>query len=129
VHRLIKNIRKLVPALLSASAFIGVTAFLLFVSMNQNHQPDARAASSDGIVKVGEIVVFDGSNSTDPDGDKLSFTWFLPLNVTVTSPVFSFYFPEPGNFTVILEVADNDGKIDRDTLLIDVYDSGDSDNQ
>lgn len=41
-----------------------------------NHPPRADAGNNE-IVKESENVVLDGSNSIDPDGDKLSYSWQL----------------------------------------------------
>ncbi len=50
-----------------------------------NHPPVAKiAGSKEIVVKVGEKVTIDGSPSTDPDGNKLNFTWI--------------HYPEPGDF-------------------------------
>lgn len=50
----------------------------------RNHPPKADAGN-DKIVKESESVLLDGSNSVDPDGDKLSFSWQLisPKNVKI----------------------------------------------
>jgi predicted Zn-dependent protease len=51
----------------------------------RNHPPKADAGNNE-IVRESENVVLDGSNSIDPDGDKLSYSWQLvsPKNIKIS---------------------------------------------
>jgi hypothetical protein len=55
---------------------------------------------------VGQNLTFDGSNSTDADGDNLTFTWGFGDNATNHNASAVFAFIEAGNKTVTLSVSD-----------------------
>jgi len=59
---------------------------------------------------VGVPVVFDGSGSTDADGDTLTYGWGIPPVVYLTGVSPSGTFNAPGTYTVWLKV--NDGTVD-----------------
>jgi len=50
---------------------------------NVNHAPIANAGSSQ-IVNEGAAVVLNGSFSSDPDGDNITYSWLAPENVVLT---------------------------------------------
>jgi len=89
-----------------------------------NHAPTANAGA-DQSVKPGELVTLDGSGSTDPDGDPLTYFWqqiggaavsFTPTlsRTTFTAPVQS------GLLTFTLTVTDTGGLSDSDLVVITV---------
>ena len=49
-----------------------------------NNAPTANAGT-DQSVNEGVIVTLDGTASTDPDGDALTYTWTVPVGVTLSS--------------------------------------------
>ncbi len=59
---------------------------------------------------TGVPVVFDGSASTDPDGDPLTYAWGIPPVVYATGVSPTWIFNAPGTYTVWLKV--NDGTVD-----------------
>jgi PKD repeat protein len=90
-------------------------------------------AGPDHAAHVGERVVLDGSNSTDVDGDSLTYTWRLIarpssstaalLNVDPAHPMADFIVDRPGNY--IAELIVNDGATDSspDTVSISTENS------
>ena len=80
-----------------------------------NAAPTANAGTQQAAV-VGQTVTLDGSTSTDPDGDSLSFSWTLATpagsaatlsGATTAAPSF---VPEvPGTYTATLTVSDGFG--------------------
>jgi len=66
----------------------------------------------------GEEIEFDGSNSYDPDGDIVSYSWDFgdENNGNGTNPTHSYY--NYGEYTIILTVEDNDGSKDTDTATL-----------
>ncbi|HID41203.1 MAG TPA: hypothetical protein EYP33_03495, partial [Pyrodictium sp.] len=90
-----------------------------------NRAPVANAGVDQG-VNTGSTVILDGSGSSDPDGDTLSYQWVLTtvpegstatlLNDTSVSP--SFVADVDGSYTLSLEV--NDGTLGStvDTVVI-----------
>lgn len=95
---------------------------------NQIHignQPPVADAGPDQTVEAtgpdGAQVTLDGSGSSDPDGDALTYTWEGPfgtatgVSLTVTIPL--------GTHTVILTVDDGKGATASDTVEITVQDT------
>jgi hypothetical protein len=81
--------------------------------------PPVADAGDDQQVLVGEQVALDGTGSSDPDGDPLTFSWTLrgPEGSTavldsLTEPSVSFTPDVAGDYTATLVV--NDGELDSD---------------
>ncbi len=87
-------------------------------------------AGKDRIVLVGSTVTLDGSNSSDPENDSLKYTWsFLSIptgssaTLSDTSAVNpSFTADLAGDYIVQLEVDDNNGNTDVDTITVTATD-------
>jgi hypothetical protein len=68
-------------------------------------------------------VTLDGTGSTDPDGDPLTYTWTDENgNVIATGPTPTVTLPL-GTHTITLTVTDPDGFSDTDTVTINVVDT------
>ncbi len=93
-----------------------------------NSKPTADAGP-DQVVEAtagGTVVTLDGSGSSDPDSDPLTFNWTGPFqegggNFDGVAPVVTF--PGPGTFAVELTVDDGNGGSDADTVEIQVVDT------
>ncbi len=69
------------------------------------------------------IVTLDGSVSTDPDGDQLSFAWTVPFGTfvngtTASDPVIQVTFPGLMPYIVTLVVDDGRGGTDSAQVTI-----------
>jgi pimeloyl-ACP methyl ester carboxylesterase len=94
----------------------------LFDRMNK---PPTADAGPDQVVECtghdGTAVVLDGSASSDPDGDDLTYSWEWPtgsatgVNPTVSLPL--------GTYCITLTVGDPSGHIDRDVVVVNVVDT------
>lgn len=115
-----KSFKRFVPGVLVSLALITTVAVLLYVSFLDNERPDADIEISSSSVLLGESVVFDGSGSSDPDGDPIDYLWTIDSRFTTTDANFTFTFSEPGTHTIILKVSDGTGKYDTATVLVDV---------
>jgi PKD domain len=81
-----------------------------------NATPTARAGSAQNVL-VNATVLLDGSTSTDPDGDPLSYQWTLIVSPTgsraalasPTAPQATFVADLPGTYTAALVVNDGTG--------------------
>jgi PKD repeat protein len=69
-----------------------------------------------------EVVTFNASESYDPDGYIVNYTWdFGDGNITtVTEPLINHTYTAFGNYTVKLTVTDNDNLTDEETATIHV---------
>jgi hypothetical protein len=57
-------------------------------------------------LSVKEIVKFDASLSTDPDGDALSYSWAAGDGKMSKDPQFAYQYNAPGEYTITLKVSD-----------------------
>jgi PKD repeat protein len=70
---------------------------------------------------AGELVLFDATDSWDPDGEILAYSWDFNNDGSPDAETASaeHIFPEPGSFTVSLTVTDNAGASDTLSISID----------
>ena len=85
----------------------------------QNSPPIANAGADQTVI-VGEVVNFDGSDSSDPDGSIESYAWDFDDTYTDTGATPTHSFGSAGTYYVTLIVTDNDGDSDSDTVIITV---------
>ncbi len=69
-------------------------------------------------------VSLDASDSSDPDGNLVEFNWDLGNGMTGSGETMDHTFTEVGEHMVILEVMDDQGMMDSDTLMIVVLETG-----
>lgn len=83
----------------------------------ENKPPVANAGANQSDVAIGSTVTLDGSGSSDPDGDTLTYKWTMTAKPTGSGAVLSdstivkpkFTADKAGSYTVQLIV--NDGKV------------------
>ncbi|MBI5409122.1 MAG: tandem-95 repeat protein, partial [Nitrospirae bacterium] len=102
----------------------------LNVSTSGN-RPPAADAGQDQTVFVGSAVQLDGSGSTDPEGDPLTYAWSFVSrpagsaatlsDPTVVNPVFTA--DRPGSYEIRLIVNDGFGDSAPDTVIISTMNS------
>ncbi len=88
------------------------------ITVNPNQPPIANAGE-DQVFFVGKQVVFDGSESFDPDGNIVSFEWDFGDGTGVSGAIVSHSYSADGNYTVTLIVTDNGGAIAMDTATVE----------
>lgn len=94
-----------------------------------NTEPSANITlETSGELVVDESVSFDGSASTDPDGDTLNHTWEFSDGTTVTGVSVSHAFSQAGNYTVTLTVDDGWGGTDTETMNVTILQPNDAPN-
>ncbi|MBK6265972.1 PKD domain-containing protein [Marivirga sp. S37H4] len=89
-------------------------------------EPPVADAGTDINAFVGSTVTLNGSNSSDPEGEALSFSWELTQTPAGSSATISnasseqatFIPDEPGEYTAALTVEDEDGNTDTDDVVI-----------
>ncbi len=91
-----------------------------------NNAPPVAAAGPDQTVLEGSTINFDGSGSTDPNGDALTYQWDfnydgVNFDVDSTGIQVSYIFANgPASVTVALRVWDGDTGFNIDTLQVTV---------
>lgn len=88
-------------------------------------QPPVADAGGDrgGVPNVS--IRFDGSGSTDPDGQIVQWEWDFGNGDSRTGVVANYAYANPGVYTVTLTVTDDDGLTDTDEAVIDLQEEND----
>jgi len=80
---------------------------------NWHHsQPVALFAATAETVNTDESISFDASESYDPDGTIVSYSWDFGDGTTATGIIVSHAYEDNGSYIVTLTVTDNDGATD-----------------
>lgn len=82
------------------------------------NQPPTAEAGPDQAAGEGAAIDFDGTGSSDPDGDALSYFWDFGDGTTGSGPSPSHAFADDGTYTVTLTVDDGHGVSDSDALMV-----------
>jgi PKD repeat protein len=108
----------------TVSAAINVVAPPLDVQGESSsfHPPVADFAYMPASPNAGDPVLFNGTFSSDFDGDVVSFAWDFDGDGTIdsTDPIAEYAFTVPGTYSVSLTVTDDGGNADTVTIPIDV---------
>ena len=96
----------------------GIDSDTVEITVNQAPVADAGSGQTVNANLGSAIVTLDGSGSSDPDGDPLTFTWTGPFGtVGGVSPTVTL----PGGVhTITLTVEDGRGGVDTDTVTVAV---------
>ena len=116
---------------LSASALDNKVAWYENEGEGGSNQRPTADAGFDQTVKPGTEVMLDGTASSDPNGDPLSYEWVLASHPSGSSATLfdtntatpSFTPDIVGNYTVELTVSDGNGGSDSDQVVIEAQDS------
>lgn len=93
-------------------------------SQDQNAPPVARITATSSVVRVGSAALLDGSTSSDPDGDGLTYAWAFGAKPGGSAATLAFttgkqtaFVPDlPGAYVVTLVVSD--GKVPGEPAMI-----------
>jgi parallel beta-helix repeat protein len=84
--------------------------------VHENLKPVADLSAGEpyqGLVKT--PILFDGSNSYDPDGSITTWFWVFSDNTSATGEKVNHSFTKPGTYTISIVVTDTEGAINTDT--------------
>ncbi len=106
-----------------AAGNIGTDTIVVTVNAPADTIPPIANAGANQSVKVGAIVIFDGSSSYDNSGHIANYTWSFMYNGTLVklygaSPTFKF--GKAGDYTVTLTVRDDAGLTGTAQVVISV---------
>jgi PKD repeat protein len=85
-----------------------------------NQSPVASFTESAQTVSIGESIHFDGSESYDPDGSVVSYTWDFGDGTTATGIEVDHTYENDGVYTITLTVMDADAATDDATRSVTV---------
>jgi len=94
------------------------------VEVVSNIPPDAEPGM-DRTAYTNQVLQFNGSNSTDSDGNIISYFWDFGDTNNAAGVALTHTYTSPGTYTVNLTVTDDDGAEDSDILTVTVYLAGD----
>jgi PKD repeat protein len=84
------------------------------------NSPPTANAGPDQTANEGATVTFNGTGSSDPDGDQLTYSWDFGDGATASGPTPSHAYADSGNYTATLTVADGKGGSHSDSLIVTV---------
>ena len=96
---------------------------------SDNQAPVARIEASPLTVPAGDanqtVVTIDASESSDPDGDQLSYSWTVPNGTfvngtTASDAIIEVTFPGTAAYVVTLTVSDANGGTDSAQVTIGI---------
>lgn len=82
--------------------------------------PTAQASANTTTITEGESIAFNGSSSTEGDSQISSFSWSFGTGDSGAGEYVDYVFEDSGNFTVQLQVEDNNALKDNDTIDVQV---------
>jgi glucose/arabinose dehydrogenase len=88
-----------------------------------NRNPNAVAVANPTSGAAPLDVMFDASNSTDPDGDPLTFNWNFGDGASGTGAAVTHRYNSVGTYTAVVTVTDGRGGTASATVRIDVGNS------
>ncbi|HTL18408.1 MAG TPA: HYR domain-containing protein, partial [Patescibacteria group bacterium] len=101
--------------------FGGVSQWFI-LDLTTGNNPPVAVAGSNQTVDCQSQVSLDGSGSSDPNGDTLSFEWSVGGNVLGTTPVIAVSLPL-GTNVVTLKVSDPCGAYSKTNVTVIVVDN------
>jgi len=90
----------------------GATASAHATKTVMNRQPVASFTETAETVNTDETISFDASDSSDPDGSIVNYSWDFGDGAKGTGVSVQHAYPQDGTYTVTLTVTDDDGATD-----------------
>lgn len=115
-------------SLVVSNGVISSTTDQVVITVKQVNKPPVANAGPDQTVTEGVVVTLDGTKSTDPDNDVLTYKWTAPAGITLNSTTTAKpTFTAPGiasdtEYTFTLKVTDTSNSSTTDQVVIKVLD-------
>jgi PKD repeat protein len=90
------------------------------INISEGESPTASFVFSPTNPSVNEIIYFNASESSDEDGNIVSFEWDFGDGTFGSGDTVTHQYSDNGSFTVLLKVVDNDNNIDIATQTITI---------
>lgn len=85
---------------------------------SNNRSPTANITVDNTVAVEGQLLSFEGSDSSDPDGDTLTYRWDFGDGSISTEANPQYTYNKKGQFTVTLTVSDDEGQTDQNYVVI-----------
>jgi hypothetical protein len=95
----------------------------IYFKSKVGHPPDAVLYASKTVASVNESLVLDGSDSTDSDGNIITYIMDFGDGTFRSGDKIMHSYSEPGVYGVVLTVRDNDYLVDHEYLNITVVET------
>lgn len=98
----------------------GQSNFCLLNNCLPNELPEAKIIINKDsfVIPTQEMIYFDGSGSTDSDGEIISYSWTVNGTLVSTSSSFYYTFISVNSFLIELTVVDNVGGVGKTNITI-----------
>jgi len=96
---------------------IGIDSVTIAGGPNTNNPPKAEAGP-DLNGETDEVLRFDGTASSDIDGNVVAYVWNFGDGTTADGKIVNHSYESPGTYTVALTVLDNFGATGEDTATV-----------
>ncbi len=97
-------------SVLLLGALLGLASY---AGAGSNRPPQASFTYSPAAPTINDLIAFDGSGSSDPDGRIVLYEWDFDGNgsyeQSLSAPATAWLYDEPGRYRVSLRVTDNSG--------------------
>ena len=106
---------------LDGNGLVDLNDFEIFTASFSNKIPIA-SAREDKVVNVGDVVLLDGSNSSDPDNQMLTYSWSSSeIGIVNSEDAEPYFIADPaGSYTITLVVNDGLDDSKTDKIIVDV---------
>jgi PKD repeat protein len=105
---------------------IGIARQIVTVLPTENQPPIARAKASPRLVKIGESVQFDASDSSNSDGPITDYQWNFGDGQSGQGEIATHAYAQAGRYSVVLTVSNRGEKLSKVPVSIKVLGSTDA---
>lgn len=97
-----------------------LAAFILDRYWSKNRAPVPVIIYSDSSGTPPKKISFDGTNTTDPEGEELQYSWLINDKKISSDPKFKYVFRNIGDYKITLCVEDESEKIAKKSIFIKI---------